>query len=174
MIGALIRGVADAIDAFRRLAHSGSAWSATLVGIVVGVALLHVAGELSDAVVGPIIDRIDPLGTDFVRADPLGVEVLPANGDEAFSSYFYLPEHTVDIAGVAFRYERPLVQFLSVAITAAALLWLLLPQPRGAPPPLPMTRCPHCRSEIPAAARRCNSCRQPVEPGPSEVRVFDA
>lgn len=124
-----------------------------LRGNVVDLAVAVVIGAAFTAVINSLVgDIINPLLSAIVHKPDF--------------SYLVLHVH-----GGAIKYGNFLNAVLAFLIMAAAIYYgIVLPVSKlmarfhGEPPAAPPATktCPECLSEIPAAARRCSHCTQPV------------
>ena len=69
-----------------------------------------------------------------------------------------------------FPFVNAVVTFIIVAavvyfLVVAPINWLIERSRKEAPPDPTIKKCPECLSDIPAAARRCRFCGQPVVAG---------
>ena len=123
-----------------------------LRGNVVDLAVAVVIGAAFGAIVNSLVtDLINPLIAAIVQKPDFSYLVLTVHGGKIRYGNFL----------------NTLIQFLLVATAVYFLVVLplgkLLAKFRPAAPPPPPTRaCPECLSDIPAAARRCSHCGQPV------------
>lgn len=123
-----------------------------LRGNVVDLAVAVVIGVAFGAIVNSLVsDLINPMIAAIVKKPDFSYMVLTVHGGKIKYGNFL----------------NALIQFLLVA--SAVYFLVVLPlgkllerfKPAAAEPPL-MKPCPECLSDIPAAARRCSHCAQPV------------
>jgi large conductance mechanosensitive channel len=118
------------------------------VAVVIGAAFASVVTAFSSAFITPLIALI------FGKHD-------------AFSGFSFTVNGTMFSFGT---FINALVSFLIVA--AIVYFFVVLPintlierSRKAAPPDPTIKKCPECLSDIPAAARRCAHCGQPVPAG---------
>jgi len=123
-----------------------------LRGNVVDLAVAVVIGAAFGAIVNSLVtDLINPAIAAIVQKPDFSYMVLTIHGGKIKYGNFL----------------NALIQFLLVA--SAVYFLVVLPlgkllerfKPAAAEPP-PMKPCPECLSDIPAAAKRCSHCAQPV------------
>ncbi len=123
-----------------------------LRGNVVDLAVAVVIGVAFGAIVNSLVsDLINPMIAAIVKKPDFSYMVLTVHGGKIKYGNFL----------------NALIQFLLVA--SAVYFLVVLPlgkllerfKPAAAEPPR-MKPCPECLSDIPAAARRCSHCAQPV------------
>jgi len=123
-----------------------------LRGNVVDLAVAVVIGAAFGAIVNSLVsDLINPMIAAIVQKPDFSYMVLTVHGGKIKYGNFL----------------NALIQFLLVA--SAVYFLVVLPlgkllerfKPAAAEPP-PMKPCRECLSDIPAAARRCSHCAQPV------------
>jgi len=123
-----------------------------LRGNVVDLAVAVVIGAAFGAIVNSLVtDLINPAIAAIVQKPDFSYLVLTVHGGKIKYGNFL----------------NALIQFLLVA--AAVYFLVVLPLGKllerfkpAAAEPLPMKPCPECLSDIPAAAKRCSHCAQPV------------
>jgi large conductance mechanosensitive channel len=115
------------------------------VAVVIGAAFTAVVTAFAGAFITPLIALI------FGQHDAFG----------AFS---------FTINGVVFRFG-PFINAVVTFVIVAAIVYFLIVLPvntliersrKAAPPDPSVRKCPECLSDIPADARRCRFCGQPV------------
>jgi large conductance mechanosensitive channel len=123
-----------------------------LRGNVVDLAVAVVIGGAFGAIVTALVtDIINPLIAAIVHKPDFSALVLDVNGGRIMYGLFLN-------AAISFILIAATVYFF-VVIPVGKLLAKFKPVP---PAPPAMKTCPECLSEIPAAARRCAHCAQPV------------
>jgi large conductance mechanosensitive channel len=116
------------------------------IAVVVGVAFTAVVTAFVKDLVTPLIAAI------FGKPDFSGLAFTINNSKFLFGEFIN--------ALVAFVIVAAVLYFFVVAPYSA-----LLARSRKEPPPDPtIKKCPECLSDIPAAAKRCAFCGQPVAP----------
>jgi large conductance mechanosensitive channel len=114
------------------------------IAVVIGVAFTAVVTAFVKDLVTPLIAAI------FGKPDFSGLAFAIHNSRFLFGDFIN--------ALVAFVIVAAVLYFFVVAPYSA-----LLARSRKEPPPDPtIKKCPECLSDIPAAARRCSFCGQPV------------
>ena len=128
-----------------------------LKGNVVDLAVAVVIGAAFGAVVAALVaDLITPL-------------IAAIGGQPDFSAL------TFTINGSQFLYGHFINALLAFLIVAAVIFFLVVRPVNamtarlrpGKPVDAPTRECPHCLSDIPAAASRCSFCTSEVTPQPS-------
>jgi len=123
-----------------------------LRGNVVDLAVAVVIGGAFGAIVTALVtDIINPLIAAIVHKPDFSALVFNVNGGKIMYGLFLN-------AAISFILIAATVYFF-VVIPVGKLLARFKPVP---PPPPPMKSCPECLSDIPAAAKRCSHCAQPV------------
>jgi large conductance mechanosensitive channel len=119
---------------------------ALAVAVIIGAAIGKIVSSIVDDVINPIIGLALPGGS-WREAKIVLSSTTDATGKvvENAISYGHLIGAFVDFVIIGF------VIFLIIRYA--------LPKPEAAPA---TKECPQCKTLIPAAATRCNSCTQPV------------
>ncbi len=107
---------------------------ALAVGVVIGGAFGRVVSGVVDDLIMPVVGLLEPAGN--WRAIKVG------------------PFLVGDFIGRA-------IDFLIVAAVVFAIVKALIRE-KAPPPPAPTRTCPQCLEVIPAEAKRCRACAQPV------------
>lgn len=113
---------------------------ALAVGVVIGAAFGRVVSGLVDDLIMPIVGLLAP-GGDW-RQIKLG------------------PFLVGDFAG-------RVLDFFIVAAVVFAVVKIFVRETK--PAPAPTQTCPQCLEAVPAAAKRCRACGQPIGAGPSAI-----
>jgi large conductance mechanosensitive channel len=125
-----------------------------LRGNVVDLAVAVVVGVAFTAVVNALVtDIINPLIAATVRKPDFSFLKLTVHGGVIKYGDFLN-------ALISFLIIAAVVYFF-IVLPLNALLARFAPKPPAAAPPATKA-CPECLSDIPAAARRCSHCTQPV------------
>jgi large conductance mechanosensitive channel len=124
-----------------------------LRGNVVDLAVAVVIGAAFTAIVNALVaDLINPLIAALVHKPDFSYLVLDINGGKIKYGDFLN-------AVISFLLIAGSVYFLVVLPINSLMNRFKKPVPAAAPTTRP---CPECLSDIPAAARRCSHCGQPV------------
>jgi len=119
---------------------------ALAVAVIIGAAIGKVVSALVDHVINPIIGLALPGGS-WRDARIVLSSSTDANGKVAENAIAY-----GQLLGAV-------VDFLIIGFVIFLIIRYALPKPEAAPA---TKECPQCKTLIPAAATRCNSCTQPV------------
>jgi large conductance mechanosensitive channel len=119
---------------------------ALAVAVIIGAAIGKVVSSIVDDVINPIIGLALPGGS-WREAKIVLSRTTDATGKvvENGISYGHLLGAIVD--------------FVIIGLVIFMIIKYALPKPEAAPA---TKECPECLMIIPAAARRCNACGQPV------------
>ena len=119
---------------------------ALAVAVILGAAIGKVVSALVNNVINPIIGLALPGGS-WREARIVLSSTTDANGEVVENAIAY-----GQLLGAV-------VDFLIIGFVIFLIIRYALPKPEAAP----STReCPQCKTLIPSAATRCNSCTQPV------------
>lgn len=119
---------------------------ALAVAVIIGAAIGKVVSSIVDDVLNPIIGLALPGGS-WRDAKIVLSSTTDATGKVAENAIAY-----GQLIGA-------IVDFVIIALVVFMIIRYALPKPEAAPA---TKECPQCKTIVPAAASRCNSCTQPV------------
>jgi large conductance mechanosensitive channel len=125
-----------------------------LRGNVVDLAVAVILGAAFNAIVGSLVgDVLNPLiAATIGKPDFSGVVLHVGGGAIKVGNFFNAVVSFLIVAGVV---------YFAIVLPMNAVL-ARLKKPEEAPAAPATKACPECLSDIPAAARRCAHCAQPV------------
>lgn len=119
---------------------------ALAVAVILGAAIGKVVSALVDNVLNPIIGMALPGGS-WREARIVLSSTTDANGKVVENAIAY-----GQLLGAV-------VDFLVISLVVFLIIKTMLPKPEAAPE---TKECPECKTLIPAPAKRCHACTQPV------------
>jgi large conductance mechanosensitive channel len=119
---------------------------ALAVAVIIGAAIGKVVSSIVEDVINPIIGLALPGGS-WREAKIVLSRTTDAAGKVVENGVTY--GHLIGA----------IVDFVIIAFVVFLIIKYALPKPEAAPA---TKECPECRTLIPASARRCNACAQPV------------
>ena len=119
---------------------------ALAVAVILGAAIGKVVSSLVDNVINPILGMALPGGS-WREARIVLSSATDANGKVVENAIAY-----GQLLGAV-------VDFLIISLVVFLIIKTMLPKPEAAPE---TKECPECKTLIPAAAKRCHACTQPV------------
>ena len=119
---------------------------ALAVAVILGAAIGKVVSALVDNVINPLLGMALPGGS-WREARIVLSSTTDATGKVVENAIAY---------GVLLG---AVVDFLIISLVVFLIIRTMLPKPEAAPE---TKECPECKTLIPAAAKRCHACTQPV------------